>query len=275
MVNDGLPDYEPMLESYHVAFAPELEAMIGTLPIRPGDLVLEMACGDGAYTPWLAARVGDAGGVIGLDVSPDYVELARGRTVGGEHAARSRFVAGSIDRLPFAGSRFDVVWCAQSLFSLPEPVAAVSRMAEVTKPGGYVAVLEDDTLHQVLLPWPIELELAVRTAEWDAFRDETTHPRKFYVGRRLVGVLREAGLGDMVVRSFASSRVAPVDGTTRTFLEEYLRDLASRVEPRLGADDLAAFRRIADPASPEFLVDQPDFHLVVLDHVVWGRLPSA
>jgi ubiquinone/menaquinone biosynthesis C-methylase UbiE len=43
--------------------------MVGTLPIRTGDLVLEMACGDGAYTPWLSAKVGPEGGVVGLDVS--------------------------------------------------------------------------------------------------------------------------------------------------------------------------------------------------------------
>ncbi len=86
--------------------------------------------------------------------------------------------------MPFAPASFDVVWCAQSLFSLPEPLAAVTRMAELAKPGGLVAVLEDDTLHQVLLPWPIDVELAVRTAEWAALVDQSAHPRKFYVGRR-------------------------------------------------------------------------------------------
>ena len=101
-----------------------------------------------------------------------------------------------------------------------------------------MAILEDDTLHQVLLPWPVELELAVRMAEWEAFRDESEHPRKFYVGRRLVGVFREAGLVDLSVCSFANSRIAPLDAAaTRTFLEEYLRDLSERVMPRLDGED--------------------------------------
>jgi SAM-dependent methyltransferase len=81
-----------------------------------------------------------------------------------------------IDRLPFTDGSFDAVWCAQSPFSLREPVDAVTRMARAVKPGGLVAVLEDDTLHQVLLPWPVDVELAVRKAEWESFREEADHP---------------------------------------------------------------------------------------------------
>ena len=272
MADETLPDYEPMLASYHSAFAPELRAMIGTLPLVEGDLVLEMACGDGAYTPWLAARVGSPGGVIGLDVSPGYLDVARRRSTRGEYASRVRFVAASIDRLPFDSRTFDAAWCAQSLFSLPEPVEAVSQIARVVKPGGLVAVLEDDTLHQILLPWPVELELAVRLAEWESHRDETAHPRKFYVGRQLVGVFRKAGLVDLRVRSFARSRVAPLDAPVRTFLGEYLRDLGERVASRLDMKMREQFHLVADPGSPDCLLDRPDLHLTVIDHLIHGRI---
>jgi len=273
--DDELPDYEPMLESFHTAFADELEAMVGTLPIREGERVLELACGDGAYTPWLASRVGDSGSVVGLDISTDYLELAQRRTRRVATTARSRFVAASFDRLPFPDGFFDAAWSAQSLFSLPEPVDAVRRMARTVKPGGLVAVLENDTLHQVLLPWPIELELAVRTAEWQAFRDETRHPRKFYIGRQLVGVFREAGLVERTVRSFASSRVAPFEAPVHTFLAEYLRDLRERVEPRLDSRILPTFDRWTDPNSPESLLERPDMAITVIDHVVQGRVPKG
>jgi len=272
---DALPDYEPMLAGYHSAFAEELAGMVASLPIRSGDLVLEMACGDGAYTPWLAAKVGPSGGVIGLDVSTGYLEVAQKQSKRGAHASRSRFVAGSLDRIPFADQTFDAVWCAQSLFSLPEPVDAVTRMARMVKPGGLVAILENDTLHQVLLPWPVEVELAVRSAEWAALREESDHPRKFYVGRRLVGVLREARLVEIRVRSFASSRVAPIDAATRTFLAEYLRDLSERVSSRLDPTTRERFNRLADPGSTDYLLDQPDFLVTVVDHVIEGRVPSA
>ena len=274
MADETLPDYEPMLESYHRAFATELEEMVNTLPIAEGNLVLEMACGDGAYTPWLAGRVGRAGGVIGLDISTDYLELAQSRSDGNREAGPPRFVAGSIDRLPFADGTFDALWCAQSLFSLPEPVEAVSRMARVVKPGGWVAILEDDKVHQIMLPWPVEVELAVRSAEWEAFRAEQEHPRKFYVGRRLVKVFREAGLTDLRVESFASSRVAPLDPVVRKFLEAYLRDLVDRVQDRLEPSILEEFRRLVRQDSPGSLLNDPDFHLTLVDHVILGKVPA-
>ncbi len=274
MAGSALPDYEPLLESYHKAFAPELEAMVNTLSVAKGDLVLEMACGDGAYTPWLLAKVGDKGGVVGLDISPDYLALAKSRASRSGERSEIRFVAASIGHLPFVEESFDAVWCAQSLFSLPEPVEAVARMARMVRPGGLVAVLEDDTLHQVLLPWPIEVELAVRRAEWEALRDDSDHPRKYYVGRRLVGVFREAGLVDLRVDAFASTRVAPLDDVARIFASEYLRKLRERVSPRLGPEVSEAFDKLADPGSPDFLPDQPDLCLTVVDHLIQGRVPA-
>ncbi len=275
MPDDPMPDYEPMLAAYHEAFADEIGAMVGSLPIREGDLVLELACGDGAYTHRLAGRVGPSGSVVAVDLLMAYLRRASRDARSGKIATRAGFVAASFDRLPFADGRFDVAWCAQSLFSLPEPVDSVRRMARAVRPGGVVAVLEDDKLHQVLLPWPIEVELAVRAAEWRALRDESDHPAKFYVGRRLVGVFREAGLVDVRARTYAADRVAPLDGPTRTFLGEYLRGLRERVSPHLDPATRGHLDRLADPDSPEHLLDQPDFAVTLIDHVIHGRNPAG
>jgi cyclopropane fatty-acyl-phospholipid synthase-like methyltransferase len=43
-----------MLAAYHRAFASELRGIVHALPISQGQAVLDMACGDGAYGPWLA-----------------------------------------------------------------------------------------------------------------------------------------------------------------------------------------------------------------------------
>ena len=264
----ALPDYAPMLRAYHRGFAGELEAMVATLAIEPGDRILEVACGDGAYTPWLARRAGAAGLVVGVDLSAGFLELARA-----EAGETTHLVAGAIERLPFAPASFDVVWCAQSLFSLPEPLAAVGRMVEMARPGGLVAVLEDDTLHQVLLPWPVDLELAVRAAEWAALNEQTDHPRKFYIGRRLVDLFHRAGLVGLRVRTFVADRMAPLDPASRTFLAEYLKQLRANVADRLTPEFRAKLDRLADPGSPEYLLDSPTLAATVVDHVVQGRTP--
>src|SRR6266536_5522111 len=91
-----LPDYAPMLTAYHRTHAAELRAMVGDLPVRAGDCVLDMPCGDGAYTVLLAEKVGSSGSVVGVDLSASYLELARARADQSAEAARTCFQAGDI-----------------------------------------------------------------------------------------------------------------------------------------------------------------------------------
>ena len=190
----GLPSYEPMLAAYHRAFAVELRAMVGVLPIAEGQSVLDMACGDGVYSPWLAERVGASGRVVAVDVRGEYLELARKHAASSPGSGIIEFQAASIDALPFPDHSFDLCWCAQSLYSLPDPVEALGHLCRVTKPGGVVAVLEGDTLHRVILPWRVDLELAVQAAERVALKKKSDKPGRYYVGRQLRRVCREAGL---------------------------------------------------------------------------------
>ena len=267
---DPLPSYEPILDAFHRAFAPELRAMVGSLPIAEGDSVLEMACGDGAYTPWLADRVGPRGSVVAVDVSPAYLAVAKGGEPVAPGAGRVIRVAASIEHLPLPRGSFDLVWCAQSLYSLPDQGEAVRTMAELVRPGGAVAVLENDTIHQVILPWPPDVELAVRAAELVAFRGERKPAERFYVGRWLPRLFRACGLGEIAARSFASTRLAPLGDAERAFLNGYLADISGRIADRLPAEVRDRFAALAGGG----IVDDPDLMLTVVDHIVIGRRPA-
>jgi len=273
--DDDLPDYEPLLAAYHQALAPELEAMIGSLPIARGARVLDLACGDGDYGRWLAGRVGASGLVVGVDILPAYLEAARDTARRGPSARVARFLQAPIERLPFADDTFEVAWCAQSFYSLPDPVAALRHMLRVVKPGGLVAVLEGDTLHHVLLPWPVEVELAVRRAELLAFAEESDKPRKFYVGRLLLPIFRAAGLPDAHLRTWATDRLAPLARAERTYLDHYLKTLRSRVAPYLEPAPLAALDRWIAPGSSDNLLDRPDLAVTFLDQIVWAVKPES
>ncbi len=270
----GLPDYEPMLAAYHRAFAPELREIVAGLPIREGDRVVEIACGDGAYSPWLAGRVGPGGAVLAIDISRDYLRAARSETSRMAVAARVAHAAAPIERLPLPRDAFDVVWCAQSLYSLPDQLEAVRAMADVVRPGGTVAVLENDTLHQLVLPWSVEIELALRKAELDAFAEQDDSPARYYVGRRLVELFGDAGLVEIHARSFAATRQAPLDAPEREFLIAYLEGLCERVADRLDDAMRTTLLELADPDSDTGLVNRPDLALTVVDHVVTGVKPS-
>jgi ubiquinone/menaquinone biosynthesis C-methylase UbiE len=271
--DDSVPTYEPLLAAYHRAFAAELRAMVSTLPIDEGQTILDMACGDGVYSPWLAERVGPAGRVVAVDVSSPYLDIARKEAARSTLARIIEFSIAPIEALPFADDTFDLCWCAQSLYSLPDPIDALRRLLRVTKPGGVVAVLEGDTLHHVILPWPVGVEISVRAAELRALQEESDKPGKFYVGRRLRRVFRQAGLEEIETRTFATDRHGPLAPNERTYFHEYLKSLTQTIASHLQGPVRSEFDRLVDPRSGAYLLDDTDLTATCIDHIVWGRKP--
>src|SRR6266540_6272412 len=179
----GLPAYAPMLAAYQRGHAAELRAMIAALPLQHGDRVLDMACGEGVYTCWLAERVGPNGRVHGVDISAAYLALARERAAATAQRDIMSFQTGNIDSLPFDDDTFDLVWCAQSMYTLTDSERALRELRRVTRQGGTVAIFENDTLHPLVLPSPAELELAVRAAQIRSINETTPSSAKFFIGR--------------------------------------------------------------------------------------------
>ena len=271
----GLPGYAPTLMAYHRAFGRELRAMIAGLPLRPGDRVLDLACGDGVYARWLAERLGEGGHVLAVDLSPAFLDLARQEVPPGELSGRATFAMADLRHLPIPDDSFDLVWCAQSLYSLPDPVDALRRMERAARPGGIIAVFENDEFHHVLLPWPVEVELALRRAELMALMEISDRPRKFYVGRHLRPIFRAAGLADCRHRTWTIDRLAPLGPDDRAYFAGYLADLRKKASPHLAGEIRDEFERLVDPDSPAYLLDSPDFTATCLNHVAWSIKPGG
>jgi SAM-dependent methyltransferase len=97
--------------------------------------VLDAGCGTGWNLLWLRRYAGD-GRVVGIDVEPAAVELARARQ-------RDDVLQASVLDLPFADSTFDLVTSFDVLPQLPGPGAdeeALREMGRVLRPGGIVFV---------------------------------------------------------------------------------------------------------------------------------------
>jgi SAM-dependent methyltransferase len=270
---ETLPDYNRLLAAYHRAFRKELQTMLEGLPVCSGDRVLDVGCGDGTYSGWLAPLVAPLGLVTGIDALPAYVAAARAQWKNTGYEKCLRFQQATIRRLPFRRGAFDFIWCAQSLYSLPDPRQALREMARVVRRNGIVAILEDDTLHQFLLPWPVEVEMMVRAAEWTAFHQERGRPRRFYVGRHLRELLSEAGLRPQRRRTYASHREFPIGSHERNFFTLYLTDLRDRASRFLPKAHRRRIEAMLTPGSSTYLVDQPHFSVTSLDHVMWAKKP--
>lgn len=272
---EGLPDYDNQLLAFHLAFEPELRRIIAELPLEPGMRVLDLACGDGFYTRRLAERLDATGSVIGADLDPAYLAVARREATSYTGPATIGFVQAPFDGLPFAAGSFDFVWCAQSLYSLPDPVSVLEHVARVLRPGGIAAVLENDTLHQVFLPWPVSLEIPLRAAELRALSTESSNPSKYYVGRRLPAVFAAAGLEPWRMTTIAMDRQAPFRDAERQVLQGYLDAVVERVTPYLAAPLLAQLRELADRTSPKHILRQPHLTMTWLNVLALGRVSES
>ena len=72
-------------ENYERFFVPAIGApvaadLIEIAALRPGERVLDVACGTGVVTRLAAARVGNSGSIVGLDVNPGMLAVARSVT---------------------------------------------------------------------------------------------------------------------------------------------------------------------------------------------------
>jgi SAM-dependent methyltransferase len=100
--------------------------------LMAGDVAVDVGCGTGRALPALAAAVGPAGRVIGLDLTPDM--LAQARAADRESCAA--LLLADARRLPLADAVADVVFAAGLVQHLPDPGAGLSELARVTRAGG-------------------------------------------------------------------------------------------------------------------------------------------
>jgi demethylmenaquinone methyltransferase/2-methoxy-6-polyprenyl-1,4-benzoquinol methylase len=104
--------------------------------LAPGGSALDVACGSGKLTAELARIAGAQGRVIGLDFSPQMLQVARRDHPGVE------FIEGDALTLPFDDASFDASTIAFGLRNLADPVKGLREMLRVIRRGGRSVVLE-------------------------------------------------------------------------------------------------------------------------------------
>ena len=91
--------------------------------------VLDVACGTGVVGRYAAIEAGENGKVVGLDLNPDMLAVAR--SVPSPGGALIEWYEGDVIALPFDDGSFDVVLCQFGLMFMPDQVAALTEMQRV------------------------------------------------------------------------------------------------------------------------------------------------
>jgi malonyl-CoA O-methyltransferase len=92
-------------------------------PARPGDRLLDAACGTGRRLP--------AGRGVGIDLTLEMLQAG---------TARGRVAAADLGALPFPDRCFELVWCRLAIGHLRHPAAAFAELARVCDVGGAICI---------------------------------------------------------------------------------------------------------------------------------------
>lgn len=119
-------------------FGPWASEVVDLAPPRIGDHVLDVACGTGIVARAAAERVGPTGAVVGVDLNPGMLAIAR--SIATEYSAIA-WVAGSADNLNFPSESFDIVYCQLGLQYFPDRAAALCEMRRMLRPTGRLGLM--------------------------------------------------------------------------------------------------------------------------------------
>ena len=133
------PFWEKHRETIRQMFAPVAQALVEEALIGRRHAVLDIATGPGEPALDVATLVGPEGKVVGLDLVPEMVAIAR-RASDRLGFRNTQFEVGSADHLPFAADSFDAVISRFGVMFFPSPVDAVREILRVLKPGRKLAL---------------------------------------------------------------------------------------------------------------------------------------
>jgi SAM-dependent methyltransferase len=167
--------------------------VIKAAQIKPGDMVLDVACGTGILAREVAPRVEPNGHVVGLDRNEGM--LAVGRRIAPEIEWRS----GRAEAIPAEAGTFDAVVSQFGLMFFEDRAAAIREMWRVLRPGGRLAVAVWDGLDRT--PGYADMVTLLQRLFGDRIADELRAP--FVLGdvEALRSLFSQAGVMDVDIRT--------------------------------------------------------------------------
>ncbi len=226
-------------ENYERFFVPAIgeplaHDLIRFAAVRPGERVLDVACGTGIVARLASQQVGSNGTVAGLDVNPGMLEVARSITP----ADRSiEWHESSAEDMPLPDEAFDVVLCQISLQFMTDKLAALQEMRRVLVSGGRILLSLPGPIGRVfaILAEAMERHISSEAAGF------VNHVFSLYDTAEIQQLMSEAGFRDIAVQ--ANNKVLDLP-PAKEFLWQYVHSTPlAGVVAKAEEEDLAALER--------------------------------
>jgi ubiquinone/menaquinone biosynthesis C-methylase UbiE len=146
-----------------------MRPVLDRLDVHPGDTVLEVGPGPGAFTIDAAQRAGSQGTVFAVDIQPEMIAKLKRRLYAADvHNVETRVA--SACALPIDDATIDRAFLVTVLPEIPDPVRALKEIHRTLKPGGRLSVTEQ--FSDPHYPFP---STTIRWAETAGFKQSGRH----------------------------------------------------------------------------------------------------
>jgi len=150
------PDGLDGLDHFHVGDADAVDRLVTPLALGADDTILDVGSGFGGPARQIASDTGCR--VVGVDITPAYVEAARQLTERCGLVDRVQFVRTDVADLA-AARPFDVAVTMHVQMNVADEAAWFGAIASLVAPSGRLAVWEVCRTGEVLPPWPMPWSL--------------------------------------------------------------------------------------------------------------------
>jgi ubiquinone/menaquinone biosynthesis C-methylase UbiE len=141
-------------------YNPGSQRLLRSVSISGARRVADIGCGQGDMAHWIAGELGPSGQVVGVDMSPEQLQLAELRC---PHPERVRWVCCAAECWDGSGGAFDIVYCRLLLMHVSDPAAVLRSMIAALRPGGLLVI---ETARVDALRYVPERAGADRWQEW-------------------------------------------------------------------------------------------------------------
>ena len=166
--------------------------------MKEGQQIVDVGCGTGDFTRYLARISAGKSNIIGMDSNEKSIKAAIADT---NRAGLSRTISyrrGDVNKIPLDDGYADITCCRTLLMHLQDPLGAVKEMARITRTRGSVIAVERGKMASIYDPDDEEYNRLAERA-YSAWVDgiKKLEGKEFKIGEKLPSIFRKAGLSSI------------------------------------------------------------------------------